>query len=160
MSVIAIFRQPADSDTFVTYGRTRLGLELSVLSPKQVVLAALIVAVVWGSLFLRSLPMMLQNVLFVAVLLLELGMIAAGWWTWTKSRKVKEVPQWQKRAGLLGILGNTMALATPVAALLYMMYYPFIRVPMRLPTINAESLMLTCLTCALCGVVGGIFAPP
>jgi hypothetical protein len=131
-----------------------------VLSRKQVVLAAVIVAFVWGSLSLRSLPTMLQTVLFVAVLFLELGMIAAGWWTWTKSRKVKEVPVWQKRAGLLGILGNTMALATPVAALFYMMYYPFIRVPMSLPTVKIESLMLICLLCALCGFVGGIFAPP
>ena len=130
------------------------------LSRKQVVLAVLIVAFVWGSLFLRSLPIMLQNALFVAVLFLELGMIAAGWWMWTKSRKVKEVPRWQKRAGLLGILGNTMALVTPVAALFYMMYYPFIRVPVRLPTVNIESLMLICLMCSLCGFVGGIFAPP
>lgn len=129
-------------------------------SKRKVLYAVLLVVFVWVSLFDHSLPTAVQSTLFVAVLLLALGMIAAGWWGWIRSRKVEDVARWRKWVGLFGVTANTAALAAPVLSLLYMMYYPFLRVGVRLPTINAERMISIVLVLALCGVAAGLFAPP
>lgn len=129
-------------------------------SKRKVLYAVLVVAFVWVSLFDHSLPTPLQSALFVAVLVLELALIVAGWWGWIRSRKIEELPRWRKRVGLFGVMANTAALAVPVVSLLYMMYYPFLRIGVRLRAINAEWMILTVLVLSLSGLTAGIFAPP
>ena len=57
------------------------------------------------------------------------------------------------------MLANTAALVTPVGALLYMMFYPFLRAPVRLPMVDAQFLVLIVLLLSLSGLISGIFSP-
>ena len=127
---------------------------------RELVLALLIGAFVRASLFGHWLPASIQSILFYIVLLLEVALIIAGWWFWAKSRNVEDVAPWRKRVGLVGIVANTMALLIPVLSLLYMICYPFIRIGLRLPMIDGEWMILICLIFSLCGLIGGILAPP
>jgi hypothetical protein len=129
-------------------------------SLRELVYALLIVAFVWVSLFGHWLPIPIQSILFVMVLFLEIAMIIGGWWGWNKSRKAEDVARWRKRVGLFGAAANTLALAIPLASLLYMMYYPFIRVGVHLPMIDGRRVVLTCLAFGICGLIAGILAPP
>jgi uncharacterized iron-regulated membrane protein len=124
------------------------------------VFALLIGVFVRASLFGHWLPVPVQSTLFFIVLLLEVALIVAGWWLWAKSRNVEDIARWRKRVGLAGIVANTTALLIPVVSLLYMICYPFIRVGVRLPMIDGEWMILICLIFSLCGLIGGILAPP
>ena len=121
--------------------------------------ALLTVTFVWVSLFGHWLPM-IHSILFIVVLLLEIAMIVAGWWGWIKNRRAEDVARWRQRVGLSGVVANTTALAIPFGSLLYMMFYPFIHVGVRLPMIDAQWMVLACLVFSLCGFVAGILAPP
>jgi hypothetical protein len=127
---------------------------------RELVFALLIGIFVRASLFGHWLPVPIQSILFYIVLLLEVTLIIAGWWLWAKSRKVEDVARWRKRVGLVAIIANTMALVIPVLSLLYMICYPFIRVGVRLPMIDGELMISICLIFSLCGLIGGILAPP
>jgi hypothetical protein len=134
-----------------------------VRSSRELMFALLVVAFVWASLFGRHwLPVPIQSLLFVVVLLLAGAMIAASWWCWIKSRSAESVASWRKKVGLLGVIANTTALAIPLGSLLYMVYcpFPFIRVRVHLPMIDAEKMVLTCLVFSLCGLIAGILSPP
>ena len=96
-------------------------------SRREILCATLLMGFVWLSLFAHWLPIRIQSVLFVVVLILGFAMIVAGWWYWIRGRNVTSVPPWQRRVGLLAVLANTAALAAPVGALVYMMFYPFLR---------------------------------
>ena len=121
--------------------------------------ALLIVTFVWESFFGHWLPT-IHSILFVVVLLLEIAMIVAGWWGWIKNRRASNVARWRQRVGLSGLVANTTALAIPIGSLLYMMFYPFVRVGVRLPMIDAQWMVLACLVFSVCGLVAGILAPP
>jgi hypothetical protein len=41
-----------------------------------------------------------------------------------------------------------------------MIYYPFLRVSVRLPMVNTQWMVLTVLVLSLSGLIAGIFAPP
>src|SRR5262245_49999551 len=97
-------------------------------------------AFVWVSLFGRWLPPSIQDVLFVVVLTLSVGLVGAGWWCWIKTRS-ETVSLWKRRVGLFGLIANTIALAAPVGSLLYMMFYPFLGARMRLPMVDAQFLL-------------------
>jgi hypothetical protein len=129
-------------------------------SSRELLYALLIVTFVSVSLFGHWLPLRIQNISFVAVLLLEIAMIVAGWWGWIKNRKAEDVARWRQRVGLLGVVANTTALAIPLGSLLYMMFYPFIRIGVSLPMVDAQRMVWACLMCALCGLIAGILAPP
>lgn len=129
-------------------------------SLRELLYALLIVAFVWASLFGHWLPIRIQSVLFVIVLFLEIAMIVGGWWGWNKSRNAEDVARWRKRVGLFGVAANTLALAVPLGSLLYMMYYPFIRIGVRLPMVDGQRMVMTCLVFGFCGLIAGILAPP
>jgi hypothetical protein len=129
-------------------------------SSRELLYALLVVAFVWASLFGHWLPTPIQSIFFVVVLLLEIAMIVAGWWGWIKNRRAEDVARWRQRVGLLGVVANTTALAIPVGSLLYMMFYPFIRVGVRLPMIDAQRTVLACLVFSLFGFIAGILSPP
>ncbi|MGA8619844.1 MAG: hypothetical protein WB660_15160 [Candidatus Sulfotelmatobacter sp.] len=94
------------------------------------------------------------------VLFLEGAMIVAGWWGWIKSPNAETVERWRIRFGLLGVVANTTALAIPFGSLLYMMYYPLIRVRAHLPMVDAQRMVLACLGFSLCGLISGALSPP
>jgi hypothetical protein len=111
------------------------------------------------SLFCHHTPLAIQSVLFFGVLLLEIAMIAAGWWYCIKNRRANGVANWRKRIALLGVMANTTVFAIPVVSLVYMIFYPSIALRMRLPMIDGEKMVLACLVFSLCGLIAGILAP-
>jgi hypothetical protein len=121
--------------------------------------ALLIVAFVYVSLFCHRIPVPIQSTLFFAVVLLEIAMIAAGWWYYVKNRWANGVANWRKRIALLGVMANTTAFAIPVVSLVYMIFYPSIALRMRLPMIDGEKMVLACLVFSLCGLIAGILGP-
>jgi len=121
--------------------------------------ALLVIVFVWVSLFGHWLPM-IHSILFGVVLLLGIAMIMMGWWRWIKNRRSADVARWRQRVGLLGVVANTAAVAIPLGSLLYMMFYPFIRVGVRLPMIDAQWMILACLAFSVSGFVAGVLAPP
>ncbi len=122
-------------------------------------LAVLVVAFVYVSLFSHRIPVPIQSILFFVVLLLEIAMIAAGWWYCIKNRKDQGVHSWRKRMALLGVMANTTAFAIPLLSLVYVIFYPSIALRMRLPMIDGEKMVLACLVFSLCGLIAGILAP-
>jgi hypothetical protein len=139
--------------------RLRLPAEVIVRSKAAPLFAVLIVAFVYMSLFCRRIPPSIQSALFFVVLLLEIAMIAAGWWFYIKNRKANGVANWRKRIALLGVMANTTAFAIPVVSLVYMIFYPYIALRLRLPMIDGEKMVLACLVFSLCGLIAGILAP-
>lgn len=122
--------------------------------------ATLTLGFVWVSLSHKWLPDGVRNVLFYAVLLLELVLIVAAWRFSINGRKAKDIALWRRRAALLGAIFNTTVLATPVASLLYMIFYPFLELRLGLPMLDGEKMILVCLIFSLCGFLAGILAPP
>ncbi len=121
--------------------------------------AMLVVAFVYVSLFSHRIPVPIQSILFFGVLLLEIVMIAAGWWYCIRNRKANSVPTWRKRMALVGVMANTTAFAIPLVSLLYMIFYPFIALRMRLPMVDGEEMVLASLVFSLLGLIAGILAP-
>lgn len=122
--------------------------------------AVLILAFAYLSLFFsRRTSVVVQNVLFLGVLLLEVVMIAAGWLYCFQDRRADGIATWRKRIAWAAVVANTTALAVPIGSLLYMIFYPAIGLRMNLPMIDADKMLLACLACALCGFIAGILAP-
>jgi hypothetical protein len=119
----------------------------------------LILAFVYVSLFNHHIPVAIQGVLFYIVLLLEVALIAAGWWYCFRNRKANGVAVWRKRTALLAVIANTTALAFPLGSLLYMIFYPSLGLPLHLPMIDGEKMVLACLVFSLCGLIAGILSP-
>ena len=118
-----------------------------------------VVIFVYVSLFSRRIPIPIQSALFFAVLLLEIAMIAAGWWYCIKNQKANGIPNWRRRIALLGAIANTTAFAIPVGSLVYMGFYPAIAPYTRTPMIDGEKMILACLVFSFCGVIAGILSP-
>ena len=125
-------------------------------SKKEIALALLIVGFVWLALFARWVPVSVQSVLFVAVLILGLTMIVAGWWRWRSVRREENADSWRKKVGLLGLVANTLALAVPFVVLFYAMA-SFGR---KVPRIDWLVVSPTCLAFSLCGLICGVVSPP
>ena len=118
-----------------------------------------IVAFVYVSLFCRRIPTGIQSFLFFVVVLLEIVMIAAGWWYCLEDRKANGVANWRRRFALVGVIANTTAFAIPVVSLVYMISYPWAASRMRLPMIDGEKMLIASLAFSLCGFMAGILAP-
>lgn len=121
--------------------------------------AVLTVALVFVSLFSHRIPVPIQSILFFVVLILEIAMIAAGWWYCIKNRKANGVPIWRRRMALVGVIANTTAFAIPLGSLVYMIFYPAIARYTHTPMIDGENMILACLVFSLCGVIAGILSP-
>lgn len=128
-------------------------------SMKEILYAAFLMAVVLASFFGHGFPMAVQNILFVILVVSGFALVAAGWWCWIKTRNAASVPRWRKRVGLFGLAADTTALAVPFVALLYMMYYPFLRARVGLAMVDAQFLVLSVLVLSASGFIAGIFAP-
>jgi hypothetical protein len=137
----------------------RLPTEVTVRSKAAPLFAVLIVAFVYVSLFCHRIPLPVQSALFFGVLLLEIGLIAAGWWYCIRNRTANGAANWRKRIALLGVMANTTAFAIPVVSLIYMIFYPSIALRVHLPMIDGEKMVLACLAFSLCGLMAGILAP-
>ena len=118
-----------------------------------------IVAFVYVSLFCRRIPIGIQSALFFLVVLLEIVMIAAGWRYCLEDRKTDAAANWRRRFALLGVMANTTAFAIPVVSIVYMIFYPAAAGRGRLPMINGQRMVMTCLVFSLCGFMAGILAP-
>ncbi len=132
---------------------------VTVSRSQAVVLFVTTLILVYVSLFFRRIPVPIQSALFLGVLLLEISMIAAGWWYCIKNWKANSVAKWRRRIALVGAVANTTAFAIPVLSLVYMIFYPVIAHYTHTPMINSEKMILACLVCSLCGVIAGIFSP-
>ena len=137
----------------------RLPTEVIVRSKAAPLFAVLAAAFVYLSLFSHRIPVPIQSILFFVVLLLEIAMIAAGWWYCIKNQKANGVPNWRRWMALLGIIANTIAFSIPVGSLVYMIFYPAIARYTHTPMIDAEKMILACLVFSLCGVIAGILSP-
>ena len=135
-------------------------LETLVRSKAAPLFAVVIVAFAYVSLFFRHLPVSIQNVLFFVVLLLEIALIAAGWWYCIRDRKANGMANWRKKMALLGVVANTTAFAIPVVSLVYMVFYPFFGLLLHTPMVDGEKMVLACLVFSLCGLIAGLLAPP
>jgi hypothetical protein len=120
----------------------------------------LLLAFAYVSVAHNILPRAVQDVLFFVVLLLELGLIAAGWRFYVKNRKKAEIVAWRKWMSLIGVIANTGAIAVPFASIVYMIVYPWVGLRMNLPMIDADIMVNANLICSLCGVIAGILSPP
>jgi hypothetical protein len=136
-----------------------LPTEVTVRSKAAPLFAVLIVAFVYVSLFCHRIPLPIQSTLFFGVLLLEIALIAAGWWYCIKNHRANGVANWRKRIALIAVVANTTAFAIPVVSLVYMIFYPAIGLRMRLPMIDGEKMVVACLVFSLCGFIAGILAP-
>jgi hypothetical protein len=132
---------------------------VAIARPQAALLFVAAVILVYVSLFSRRIPVPIQSALFLGVLLLEIAMIAAGWWYCIKNQKANGVANWRRRMALLGAIANTTAFAIPVGSLVYMMFHPAIARHTHTPMINAEKMILACLVFSLCGVIAGILSP-
>ena len=56
----------------------------------------MVLILVYASLFSHRIPVPIQNALFLAVLLLEIVLMLAGWWYCIKNKKANGVPSWRK----------------------------------------------------------------
>lgn len=101
----------------------------------------------------------ISNILFFMVVLLEVVMIAAGWWYCFQDRKANDIAIWRKRIAWAAVVANTTAFTLPIGSLLYMIFYPAIGLRMHLPMIDADTMVLACLGCSFCGLIAGILAP-
>src|SRR5215469_1763166 len=120
--------------------------------------AALILAFAYLSLvFARRTLVVIQNVLFFAVLLLEMVMIGAGWWYYFQVRKVNDTATWRTQMALVGVIASTTAFAIPFGDIVYSI---FIGINSHLPTIDWNTVVRACLVFSLCGLVAGTMAPP
>ena len=127
-------------------------------SKKEIALALLLVGFLWLALFARWVPVPVQSVLFVVVPILASAMVVVGWWRWRGVRRNENMPSWRKKMGLLGLVANTLALVVPIIAFLWA-WVSFFHM-LHLPRINWILVSPTCLAFSLCGLIGGIVAPP
>lgn len=126
-------------------------------SRKEIAWALIVVGFLWLALFARWVPVPVRDLLFDAVLLLAIAMIASGWWRWRSVRQDGNAPSWRKNAGLLSLVANTVAIATPFIAFVY----AFTTFNYRLPLPRLDWLLVVpwVLGLALCGLVAGLVAP-
>jgi len=136
----------------------RLPTEVIVRSKAAPLFVVLTVAFVYVSLFSHRIPVPIQSILFFVVLLLEIAMIAAGWWYCIKNRKAG-VPNWRRRMALLGTIANTIAFSIPVGSLVYMIFYSAIARYTHTPMVDAQEMILACLVFSFCGVIAGVLSP-
>lgn len=92
-----------------------------------------------------------------ALQLLEMVLIGAGWWYYVQVRWSANAAIWRKWMALMGVVANTTAFAIPFGDSLYSIS---IGVSSDLPALDWNAVVLACLICSLCGVVGGAMAPP
>lgn len=113
---------------------------------KELLIAIPIVGFVLGCLFSRKLhlPVIMQDVLFIILLLLGCMMIVASWVYWSIVRNDRDIAPWRKAISLIGVLAITLP------ALI-----PFLVLPMLASQITIQA----CLVCSFCGMVAGVFAP-
>lgn len=60
----------------------------------------------------------LENILFFAVVQVEVVMIAAGWWYCFQNRKANDIAIWRKRIAWVAVIANTSALGIPIVSLM------------------------------------------
>jgi hypothetical protein len=94
-------------------------------SKKEIAIAVAIVVFVYLSLraqHARWAPEPVQATLAYTALLAVVGLNVAGWWAASRMSQDANTARWRKRAGLIGLVANTLAIALPFAAFLYGVY--------------------------------------
>lgn len=127
---------------------------------KAPILFVLLLAFAYVSVAHNILPRTVQDALFFVVLLIELGLIAAGWRFYLQNRKKADIVAWRKWMSLIGVIANMLAFAVPFASIVYMIVYPWVGLRMNLPMIDADIMVDACLIFSLGGLIAGILSPP
>ena len=118
----------------------------------------MITGFVWISLFAHWLPMALQSGLFAVVL--ALGLLILAWWRCRSALKDAGAARWRKVCGLVGLIASTSTFVTPILAFFYAVAMFQLRVQPSHWILNWLVLMPICMALAVCGLVGGVLAPP
>ena len=111
---------------------------------KELLIAIPVVGFVLGDFFSRKLPVIVQDVLFIVVLLLVCVMIVARWVCGSIVRNDSDVARWRKAVGVIGAMANTPAVLIPFLVL---------------PMLTWQIAIQACLACSFCGIAAGILAP-
>jgi hypothetical protein len=133
---------------------------MSMRGRTEIAVAVAITAFVWISLFDHSLPIPVQSVLFVVVLLLAPVMLVIGWWRFRKAWGGESFPRWRKICGLVALIASSLTFALPILVFFYAVALFQLRLQPSRWMVNWLIVLPVCLALSLCGIIGGILAPP
>jgi predicted signal transduction protein with EAL and GGDEF domain len=132
------------------------------MSKKQISFSLATVVFVYLSVQHRWFPVWVHNITFPGVLFIVCALNVAGWWRLTRAGQDATTSRWRKRAALMGLIANTLAIAVPFAAFLYGIYIGYLmrRGPVKGSDIVDVYFALPVGLClAVCGLLSGTLAP-
>jgi hypothetical protein len=104
-------------------------------------------------------PLWVQNVLFVALILLPIALNVTGWVGFRRAARDRRLTGWRKLIVRWGLLANSLAFAMPWGVILFAIYsFANHRQPSRYE-INSERMIIGVLMLSLYSVIAGAVAP-
>lgn len=126
---------------------------------KEIPATLLALALVWACLSRHVFTARTRDILFFVVLLFEVVMLVAAWWSWSKTRKSEFVVRWRTTVGWIAAFANTLAFAVPLVSLVYMIFYPVSSLGLHLPLIDGEKMIVASLLLCVCGFAAALVGP-
>jgi len=140
----------------------RLGTLSLYMSKKEISFSLATVVFVYLSVQKRWFPVWVHNVTVPVVLVIVFALNVAGWWRLTRADRSATMSRWRKRAALIGLIANTLAIALPFTAVLYGIYIEYLirRGPVKgSDIVDVASALPAGLCFAACGLLSGTLAP-